>query len=858
MPYDPIMNPFAYWDDDMDRQLVDYAKGAVAYDPLAESLKAQDVASKVLGPDGGNAFGEGVLDHYQGTGPGYTGPMQPPAPDPPLSPRVAAMMQATDAATNALGQAGGDAFGEGVMNHIQGQGSQSGPFGAPSSHQRYAMGAPADRAYIAQSTGPVGTIGTMGQGVPGAAGGLPLGDVSGLSDELAAATPAGIEMPDDYVGKPTIGYPTEVIEMGDDFVGRQAVNQSDPMPPEVPADDPIGASVRDGLGLEPDAISGGVVPGQIPSEAQPTDDGLMTPDEMLPLQERAARLAADPERLLQEEMDLEERRAEEARRRQHEIDYQDQRQREWHAHSLQVAHRKAAEKSAQLDAEAFNLANTKIDPLSDVSAGRKIAGVLAAALGGLTSRANGGRNTGLEAVDGMIQQSIQTQTANLQNRKDMLGKRQNAVAEELARSEDLHEAQDRIRRATYDHHIRQLQTEMQNFEPGGTQFIRRAKAIAHMQAVRAEGDRKFEAEKFERDYKAQQHNLNVDKFLLDAARAEPEIIAKWQKLQGGTGAAKRKPDYFATLGLPVPPFDMTDKEHAQWMAHRKTAKDLDGNDAKSRKEAADATKAEAEAAAATKGYFVMNPETREPLVDKEGNPVAIPDSGKRERLEKQIGAAKNIRIVADRMTALKDKNGGNWTALGSDEAQEMKTLVSMLDFETFKAFDLGAPSEGDKALAEGVRGGVDPSSFIKKSTKGFQAYADAVERKVNTALGVAGIEPLRFARRADAKKAEKTAPDIFAQRIASAEYNPTAPGPAQLQLPRASVRNLADAPKSKAVEEAFAALDAYADQPGDMGDQARKSLAELAERAVSPAARARAKEILAKHATSPARTDEAR
>jgi hypothetical protein len=137
---------------------------------------------------------------------------------------------------------------------------------------------------------------------------------------------------------------------------------------------------------------------------------------------------------------------------------------------------------------------------------------------------------------------------------------------------------------------------------------------------------------------------------------------------------------------------MTDKEYDKWRARGGGKL---GNDAKGRKDEADAQKAEAEAEAAKTGFVLKNPETGKPFLNPDGKPVVEMDATKRNRASSIVEAAANIRRLADRMKALKDKDGGSWKVLGSDEAQEIQSLVSSLDFETFKAFDLGAPSSGD-------------------------------------------------------------------------------------------------------------------------------------------------------------------
>jgi len=504
---------------------------------------------------------------------------------------------------------------------------------------------------------------------------------------------------------------------------------------------------------------------------------------------------------------------------------------EKNAKALRRAMQIADEKSATLDKEAAAIGNEKITPLKDVSSMSKIFGVAAAILGGFSANKTG-RNLGLETVDSIIEDSIAVQTANLNNRKQMLVSQQNAIQEQLARGKDLYQAQETVRLATYDQLARKLEADVQQYDPPGTRALKTMDTINAIKSKRAALLAKYRDDELKR----------VENLLKEERERAQLLETQRHNIAGERNDATRA---------------YSDLIKAKAEATKAKA-EADAAGPKARKLEADATKAEAEADAATTGYYVNDPETSEPLKDKEGRPVRIMDTTARERLSKQVAAAKQIRKLADRMKALKEKNGGNWSALGSAEAQEMKTLVSMVDFETFKAFDLGAPSEGDKALAEGVRGGSDPSSFIKKSTAGFETYANEVEGKVNTALGVAGIAPLRFTRRADAPKADTSVIDQLVSTAAGSEYTADPRGTIEKATGTPAVIHPKVAAQNKLVEDALAGLAAHADQPTELGDQARAGIAKIATGAVSPEVRAKAKAMLEALPGRNVRGDEAR
>jgi len=674
----------------------------------------------------------------------------------------------------------------------------------------------------------IGTFGTPAGGeVPRSAQALTAQEEAQIEIDPFASSPGYIEMPDDFVGR-------ETIEMPDDFVGQAGPQPIDP------------------YGLDADAISGGAVDGQPGAGPQPLDPYAAEPDARAPGMpdeyydetELAAKYSAlDPEAYETLRIKQQLAREDELATRQLDEMRKNREQAERNHNAEMQARDRAAQASAEVDAEARKLAQVDITDdawMESRSPMQKVAAFAAAILGGLASGQTGGRNLGLEAIQRTISQHTENLRANLANKRGLLGERRGSIANQYAQDMDASRSAEVHRQAMYESTIRGLEVEMQKYDPRGTTAMRIAEGMRGLRAQDAQAKAAWEKENFKNSLEISKFQLDQDKHLLEVAKSQPDILLKMKKLQGGAGTGvKQSPEYYKALRLPQPPWAMSEKEHATWMQRQKTAKELGGNDAKSRKESADATKAEAEAAAADGGYFVRHPETGEPLAGKDGKPVPIMDALKRDRTDKVLGAAKNIRLLADRMKALRDRNGGSWTTLGSDEAQEMKQLVSMIDFETFKAFDLGAPSAGDKDLAEGVRGGADPTSFIKNATAGFQAYANAVELKANTALRQAGIEPIKFTRRADAPKAKASIVDGMAGELAKAKYEPADPSKPFGTIVAPDIAN-----RNKLVEEKFTALEAFADQPGDQGDQARKALKVLADTAVSGAVRTRAKALL--------------
>ena len=93
----------------------------------------------------------------------------------------------------------------------------------------------------------------------------------------------------------------------------------------------------------------------------------------------------------------------------------------------------------QLREEAARLAQTKIDPdrwWSDRSTGQKIAGFVAAAIGGLLQPYTGGRNRALDTLLGRIDADIQAQQSDMGREQALLGMQQGMVRELVAAGEE--------------------------------------------------------------------------------------------------------------------------------------------------------------------------------------------------------------------------------------------------------------------------------------------------------------------------------------------------------------------------------------------------------------------------------------
>ncbi len=222
----------------------------------------------------------------------------------------------------------------------------------------------------------------------------------------------------------------------------------------------------------------------------------------------------------------------------------------------------------QLDQEWRALANTKMDPhrwWKNKSTGSKIAGVIAAVMGGLVSGRTGGPNTGLAMLQREMEADIEAQKSDLYTaqqglhaRKGLLGELNQITGDEL-RSAEL------IRQATYERALQQVQTDAQNFHPEGRQFFEHMEFAQNIRAAQQKSAMDFAQKDLK--YRTDQAELEGKQLANQAAR---------KKLAGiGQGAGpKLTPEQWKAQGLKPPPYAMDGKEYDQWKGRVKVDAEL--------------------------------------------------------------------------------------------------------------------------------------------------------------------------------------------------------------------------------------------------------------------------------------------
>lgn len=207
---------------------------------------------------------------------------------------------------------------------------------------------------------------------------------------------------------------------------------------------------------------------------------------------------------------------------------------------VQAARDKADAMQAQIENDSAALAKQKVDPdrwWSNRSTGQKVAGYIAAIVGGLAQSASGGgRNVGLDMINKAIDDDIAAQGANLAGGRADLARRQGVVAELYSRTGDLEHSMESARRASKMQALDQLQVEMQKYDPAGTTARRLVTEWRAGLAQVAKDDEKRYQQTFENQLKVGELGIKADAAAL-AREKEARRVA-------GAGSGQLTPQQF--------------------------------------------------------------------------------------------------------------------------------------------------------------------------------------------------------------------------------------------------------------------------------------------------------------------------
>ncbi len=122
----------------------------------------------------------------------------------------------------------------------------------------------------------------------------------------------------------------------------------------------------------------------------------------------------------------------------------------------------------------------------------------------------------------------------------------------------------------------------------------------------------------------------------------------------------------------------------------------------------------------------------------DGQPVQVPAKARSEKEGQELrttaaGVATITRASQLLRTAIKN-HGGSSSMVGSAEYQEAQSLLNQIDLANKDIQGLGVIQGADMKILAGVRGGVDPASFIKDASPGLAAMEKRAVEKYNAEL----------------------------------------------------------------------------------------------------------------------------
>ncbi len=410
--------------------------------------------------------------------------------------------------------------------------------------------------------------------------------------------------------------------------------------------------------------------------------------------------------------------------------------------------------------EAKRLASQDVDPdrwWASRSTGQQVALAISAGLGGFLNP--GGRNSTIEMIEGAINRDIDAQKATLAGRRDLIGQQQGILAEISAQTGDEYRATEAVRLAAMQNVRLKIAQERLRYDPRGTQAQHLANFQVAWEQAEAAALAKADAELHKRGMEAAKHELDVRKQAEDERHNRyserntsyaTSVTARGQLLDGAKANRLWNPKTRRWEVDPTAPVNEKDQLELRRLR------------AQADKDEADARLAQSNAGGGPGGdpNAVGGPDGTA-YRNKDGSTFAIKDEFRRKRISELNVANQNIRRMADLVAIMRADKGGASSKIGSDEYQELASLAAQTDFETYKAFGLGAPSAGDTQMAANARGGKDITSFIHDPSAGFQAYADGIEKKLNTEMRDAGYTgaPVKAPRIERAAAVERTKDD---------------------------------------------------------------------------------------------------
>lgn len=584
---------------------------------------------------------------------------------------------------------------------------------------------------------------------------------------------------------------------------------------------------------------------------------------------QALELSRNPLALAYEELDLEKRRTAEAGSQQRANLERDAAQLVSNQKIIREADTAARASRAEVAQKAQVLAG-EVPSIEGKSILERIGAVILATVGGAFQGKTGAKsNPGIDIVDSWIKGEVDAHRRKV----DALETRRKEIDVRYAGEVDRFKQEEILRQTLYEQAARKVEADAAQFDPRGTNRLKMAQQAAMLRQKAAAAGQVFAEKDFERQLKVLNYGLEERKVTAEERKNQLTAIGETEDNRKYTPAELQS----LYPGNPVPPVPMDRKHYDQWQTtFLKGRKDADERRVFEEENVRKFAVGGPPELVTEGGRPAYNADgtpkvTRNPLTNANGKIWLAGDETTRRNIEDKMTAASQITDIIDRALAIRDESGGELGVLNSDAYQELKVLENQLQLLT-KQGTQGMSSDKDMEALRGAVGAADITSLRARSA-GLEAGRERTVKALNQALKSAKYDgkPLRFPK-ASTKKAEDSVVDEMLRRVAGDRDRSSASGSMGVALDFARAQRepgeTSDNPAlsrareidgySKKVDEALGILSAYALQPGRRGDEARKGLAALSERAVSPGSRAKAKAILESLPGKGQRTGEAR
>lgn len=552
------------------------------------------------------------------------------------------------------------------------------------------VGAKPATAHIAQSTGPIGTIGTIGKDMPSGAS---------LPSDPGRAPAGGWAMHDDGLKTPSLldvarlqvpGLMTPPILDAHSVVGQIGT----PWEPKEP-------------GKQEDSAKPQTSPDYAYDKTADVQERAMSPEE---LGQYYSNLS--PEEQAQKRGDIEGAKQNFANAQLHEASVAALRQAKENADIYDRSVKDAQRRAAELDAEARGIADS--NPMDSISGGQKLAGVLAAIVGGFLP----GRNVGLDMVNKIADDAARQQAQRLQ-----LNARQRAAAGEMVgQAGDVLRAQETARLAVYDSAIKKIEADIQNLDPRGSRVVKAMDDANALKAQRAEHLAKFQAEEQKRLESEHKAKLEDDKAKLAAAQFDEtkrknradEKLEGWKIGESVRSAKAREQHDRDQLALEAAKLRQAGDDKA---AERLSERGVGGMVVPT---------GEVDEKGAPKFAFKM-------LTNADGKPFEAPTKEEAILVRKKKAAVDTITSLMDETVKLIKEHGWESDFIKSPAWQTMKANWGTVKVKQKDFQDLGAITTADAPLIDAVTGSSDPTQ-LRNTVPGIEKAFDNTVRQFDDDL----------------------------------------------------------------------------------------------------------------------------